>query len=399
MLAYNNFLFSYHQQDMDKLSNFILPVSGQELYNTSVEEGIFPNVFNNNQSITVPSYQPEYDYNIEYNDAPLVYSWLPIAPGYKHDGFHNLHDFCHLDDQHESLNVSSSSAESEAISNQDVKYHDYLKKKHGDPELYKNHAFDGNSCNAMDLNISCNVQGTSTDPDLSFNDLSSKIVELQPIRKIVVPDVSKIMQDGGKPADELQANVSDELTKEERQRNESFELLKKEDSSKMIFFNERSPELFNTDGEDQTDSEAREEDDIIIEAMRPSDDCNGLIYKKLRNSLKGNCPPPPRHQLSLSELLEAYKKNVNVDSTQNSTIQTSSFFVPSHNPSEVVNMEWPQLASVKCLDVAYNRSENSEHIEVLCLQYGERFIGAETSTSSNLKNGPSSAKKRSERLK
>lgn len=336
--------------------------SAEELYNTSAEEGIFPNVMHH-QQIQVPSYIPDYDYEIsEYSNAPLIYSWLPIVSGFTEDGVGNLHKFQHLDGK---LNVSGSSEGSTSISNQNVKYHDHLViNSSADASKVEFRDLE-NSCNAMDLNISC-TEESKLEPNLSFN---GKIAEIKAAE-----------------------------TEEERLHNESFEMLKKEDSSKMLYINERSPDVFENLDDAPSDNEPRdEEEEVAIDTRALTGVCDSSILKKLRTSLAGLCPPPSvtRFQLSLSEMLDAYHKNA----PKESTVKSSSFFLPTHTPAEVVDMEWPQLMKAKCMDVAYNKSTDSEHIEELCLKYGEKFIGAETTTSFNFKISASSAKKRIEKLK
>lgn len=370
----------------NKLTSLMLPATGGDLYNTSAEEGIFPNV-SNYQIIEVPSYQPEYDYINDYNDTPLVYSWLPIVPGFTQDGFDNLHNFQSVVNNHhhtKSLDTSESSAESEPIPDQNIKYHDFLtinnskNHKNDDDVGMKFHDLE-NSCNAMDLNFSC-VEPSMVEFNLSFN---GKITELKANEKSL---------------EEEKENKSEKETEEERLHNESFELLKKEDSSKMLYINEKSPDLFDCDGEVMSD-ELHDEAELQTEVVKSSEDCDSSVLNKLRNSLAGLCPPPSitRFQPSMSEMLAAYNKNLNTLSK--SAVKSSSFFIPSHCPEEVKNMEWPSLFTTKCLDVTYNKSTATEDIEVLCLRYVERYIGAETHSSFNHKVGPSSAKKRIEKLK
>lgn len=373
--------------ESNKLASLMLPETGTDLYNTSAEEGIFPNV-SNYQIIGVPSYQPDYDYTNEYNDTPLVYSWLPIVPGFTQDGFNNLHNFQHLADKYlqtKSLNSSDSSIESEPIPDQNIKYHDFLVINNNSKMLnndvgMKFHNLE-NSCNAMDVNISC-TEPSSADLNLSFN---GKITELKAHEKSL---------------EEENAKKAETETEEERLHNESFELLKREDSSKMLYINEKSPDLFDSNGEFMGD-EINDEVEIHTDGAKSSEDCDSSVLNKLRNSLAGLCPPPSitRFQPSLSEMLTSYNKNLEDSSLPQSTVNSSAFFLPSHCPEEVKNMEWPCLLATKCLDVSYNKSTASEDIEVLCLRYVERYIGAETHSSFNHKIGPSSAKKRIEKLK
>lgn len=361
-------MLQFDELEQPSLAAFM--ASAEELYNTSAEEGIFPNVLDR-QPIAVPSYIPSYEYDIDYSSAPLIYPWMPIVPGFTEDGVGNLHKFTHL------LNVSGSSDGSTSISNQNEKYHEHLvinSSADSSKPVFRDLE---NSCNAMDLNLS-HAEGSAVDPDLSFN---GKIAELKAAE-----------------------------TEEERLHNESFEILKKEDSSKMLYINERSPDIFEdieTDAEAaETDAEAPEPEVEVPEAAKEpelalSGACDSLILKKLRASLSGLCPPPSvtRFQLSLSEMLEAYQKNAAEVAPPGNVIKNSSFFVPTHTPAEVKELDWPKLMTVKCVDVAYNKSTDNEHIEELCVKYAERYIGAETTTSFNLKISAASAKKKLEKLK
>ncbi|CRL03377.1 CLUMA_CG016223, isoform A [Clunio marinus] len=395
-----------------KLANLMLPQSEPELCNTSAEEGIFPNV--NFQPIEVPSYQPEYDYLDNYNSTPpIVYSWLPIVPGFSRNGFENLHKFDHLSNV---LSSSEKSPVSDEISNQNEKFRDYLvKNKTETIELpvtnnTRYHNLD-NSCNAMDLNISTSFkqEHPTSDPDLSFD---GKIAELKAkeINENCDEAINKTEEQNEfeKPNDS--GNVSyekEEQTEEERLQNESFELLKKEDSSRMILINERSPDLFDSDVNQPSDNEQQREDvqedntpsdnDEFQEKIKSNDD---LILKKLRQSFKGICPPPSQTQvqLSVNELLTRYHNNVK-DTNVNNFVENCKFFAPTHSCQEVTTMEWPKVKTISCLDVMYNNSAASEDIEQLCANYSKRYVGAETMSSFNLRFGPSSAKKRIEKLK
>ena len=379
-------------------------MEGADLYNTSAEEGIFPNVYNYQPQ--VPSYTRQYDDYVinEYSNAPIVYSWMPIVAGFNEDGIENLQNFKHIAGKLHNLNNSGGSDVSGEISNQNEKFSDHLAVNNNNNEanILNNHAgmeFQEleNSCNAMDLNISV-TDSAAVDPDLSFNGKITGLNIKQDceeqavfVLKMKGPEVRENQQE----VSEIQnASIAQEESEEQRLHNESFELLRREDSSKMLYINEKSPEPSFED-EVQSDNEP------ALEVSRSLEVCDSSVLKKLRMSLAGVHPPPSitRHQMSLTEMLTEYNKNINQDPPAESTVQSSSFFVPSHSPAEVVNMEWPCLASVKCLDVAYNKSTDCEQIEELCLRYSERFIGAETTSSFNYKISASSAKKKIERLK
>lgn len=381
----------------------LLPENGNELCNSSVEEGIFPNV-SNHARIDVPSYEPNYSYEMnEYSNNPLVYSWLPIVPGFI-GSFDNLHKFQHLSDS-KTMNISSGSMESQSVSNQNEKYHEHLVINNRDKTLNSSSEMIyldlENSCNAMDLNISCSVQ-PAYDPNVSFNGM---IAELKALNKSPKEKTEVAVEVVKEEVANESFGKEVEQTEEERLHNESFEHLKKEDSSKMLYINEKSPELFENDADAPSDNEPAIVDKSAATnakmEVKSSEDCDTAIVKKLRASIAGIAPPPcvTRFQLSLSEIISTYKKNVHQNPPIDSAVTCSSFFVPSHDIEEVKSMEWPQLLSVKSPGLSHNRNLACEKIEVLCMNYGERFIGAETMSSFNLKVGPSSAKKRTEKLK
>jgi hypothetical protein len=62
-------------------------------------------------------------------------------------------------------------------------------------------------------------------------------------------------------------------------------------------------------------------------------------------------------------------------------------------------MEWAELLKVKAHGITYNRSTDCEDIENMRFRYSDKFIHAETTTSFTHKIGPTSAKKRVEKLK
>lgn len=386
----------------NKLACLLLPGGGAELYNTSAEEGIFPNV--SDCPPIVPSYQPDYDYNIEYSSScPLVYSWLPIVPGFSSDGYDNLHNFQHLAQNQEKFHdddspifVGSSSPESTSIPNQNKKYHEFLVINSTEAKLSKDNPrveFNDheNSCNAMDLNISMAPE-KQTNPDFSFD---GKIQELMSRQETASEE---------QPIDESfgQEKEDEQITEEERIQNESFEVLQKEDSRKIASRaeNEQSPEIFNQE-EPQSDIEDTEVATCSVtpEEAKQAEDCDAIL-KKMKNSLTGICPPPSvtQHQISLSEMIFSYNKNKE-QCVFKSKVENQSFFVPSHTPEEIVNMEWPNMLSTKCLGVTYNKSDACEDIEGLFSRYIQRNIGAETSSSFNFKVGPSSARKKIDKLK
>lgn len=382
-----------------------------EYTNTSVDDRIFPNQLCHQPSSGIPSYEPEYDYYNLYSTAPLVYSWMPIVPEFNPNSTGNLHNFQHIVEkmQPKPLDISSQnnecfdcSLDSAVVSNQDSKFKEYLaiNKKvtekiimppnQSEIEFYQL----DNSCNAMDLDISQTTASISNEDNtnLSFN---GKVSSLQ-------RESCARIEESSVDQNELFDREHDEA-EDERLHNESFEMLRKEDSSKMLYINERSPELFGDDDYEPPSCDEPDETPIIStkDYVNVSENCDSAILNKLRTSLTGICPPPSvtRYQLSLSEMLSAYQHNVNAILPTYSKVQSSSFFTPSHSFDAIKSMKWPAVASVRFHDIHYNKSTISEDIEILCLKYGERYVGAEFSSSFNNKIGPSSARKRNDRLK
>lgn len=399
----------------------------------SPEEDIDPTV--TYQEFGDPNYQSGYD---EYCDVPIVYSWLPIVEGFTQNIVVNISE------KFPRYNSSD-------ISNQNDKYSDHLVINNSD-QLHKRslvefHDLD-NSGNAMDLNISC-ADKTGSDPDLSFN---GKIEELKALDKNIEEQEAKVKEKMTEPgaqhtpeitneaqpeevnesqpaeatetqpgevneskpeeaedeADELRQLMPDEPkpkseeTEEERLHNESFELLKKEDGSKMILLNETSPELFEREGEVLSDNDAEvaheSAETDAPEERKNLDDCDKLVLSQLRSSIAGICPPS-RAQFSLSAIVEKYKKYSIEDSNPKAQVNTNSLFVPTHSDRKVKDLEWPGVRSAKCLGVMYNKSNVDEEIDSLYLKFVDKYIGEETASSLNHKDGPSSAKKRSDKLK
>lgn len=101
-------------------------------------------------------------------------------------------------------------------------------------------------------------------------------------------------------------------------------------------------------------------------------------------------------------------------------IEVKYLFKPNHTEEETINMEWPKLLDVKAHGVryvtklpisvkqilriilrlfSYNKSTVNEKIEYLAMRFGERYIGAETTSSFVAMKSPSSSKKRSQRMR
>lgn len=451
------------------LSNLILSNVGSdyEMYNTSAEEGIFPNI-PSTCPVAAPSYEPEYDYYNQYSTAPLVYSWMPIVPGFTQEHVDNLHNFDHLVKKvlPHPLNISELSSQTEdnssIISDQNVKYANSLVLNNSDSRHYNilnnssgmtfNHQLD-DSNNAMDLNISCNIQNENNNQELSFNgkfpelttasssllmNEESQLVfkkndgdEIGKTASIVVMEMEDeecINVANGNEQDEIQKlkcinNVDECENENEKLRNESFELLKQEDSTKMLFINEneKSPVVeYHDESDDQEDvHESHSNDSInLIKCVNTSEtkiainssnntimptlkDRDDFLLKKFQSSLSELRPPPSiaTLPLSLSEMIAIYKRNLDKPKESFTPIQSNLMNIPSHPANETKSMEWPEIMNVKAHGIIYNRSTDCEQIEFMTVKYVERFIKAETTSSYNHKVGPSSAKKKIEKLK
>ncbi|KAG5667494.1 hypothetical protein PVAND_015474 [Polypedilum vanderplanki] len=439
----------------DGLANLLLPSKGSvnfELYNTSAEEGIFPNVVPN-CTIAAPSYEPEYDYYNQYSTQPLVYSWMPIVPGFNQDGTDNLHKFDHIiKKQPQPLNISGNDANSSIISDQN-------KLNSSDHKIYIlnnsngmnfNHQLD-DSCNAIDFSISCNNQTKDFNLDLSFNGKISELasssafindedvkggeekVEDSPVLTeqfsiVELPETLKICSNDGQENDEKKAEDSEM----ERLRNESFELLKKEDSSKMLYLNEKSPEIVEScrSIEEQSSSPSnislsspykkkisengvnelpeqnkiieveKENIEIVIKPNSPNN-FDYLLLSRFKKSLADKPHPVSISELplSLSEMLAMYNKNLKLSEKSFKVMESDYVFRPTHSITDIYNALWPDVMKMNGLGLMYNRNNDCEEIELLTLKYSEKFIKTETASSFNHKIGPSSAKKRAEKLK
>lgn len=440
------------------LSSLLLSTSGNdfELYNTSAEEGIFPNIVNA-CPVHAPSYEPEYDYYNQYSTQPLVYSWMPIVPGFLQERSENIQKFDSLVKklQPQPLNISNISTEgnSSIVSDQNAKFGNSLILNNSDSKHYIlnnssgmtfNHQLE-DSCNAMDLNISCNIQKDSTNLDLSFNGKIPELTttgtddsnQLETVSHEKLVDIEKLtstscdatanLADRNEDECANNADEEDEESDSEKLRNESFELLKQEDTTKMLLISksEKSPDVVNdtvsdSNDEGMDDDEQHETDliqeqsdvttanikdestiDITTRRIPTLKDHDDFLFNKFQTSLSELCPPPSiaTLPLSLSEIIAIYKKNSEKPQETFASVKSNSMFIPSHPLNEAISMEWPQVAEVKAHGIMYNRSTDCEHIEFMTVKYVERFIKAETSSSYNHKVGPASAKKKVERLK
>lgn len=351
-----------------------------------------------------PSYDPDYDYYNEYSTTPLVYSWMPIVPGFSQDGTDNLNNFDHIVKrlQPQPLNISNneelSTILSDKPSQQQQNYQfqriELLDSSKEVTSASFSHQLE-DSCNAMDLNISCHANETSildtNNMELSFN---GKINEMNSTAILEHKEQFSMLPESFNDGEDLDEE-------EERIRNESFEQLKKEDSGKMLLVNEKSPEVVNDENDDIDSDENPQESELMLinVEVKPLRDSDNFIMNRLQNSLSELSVPASITSLplSLSEMLSTYKQNLTKEPI--SEVKSSALFIPSHPFNNVLSMEWPELRDVKAHGIMYNRNDDCEEIELMRLRYTDKFIRAETTTSYTHRNGPTSAKKRIERLK
>jgi hypothetical protein len=379
------------------------------LYNTSAEEGIFPNV-SNDKKIEVPSYVPEFHYD---DTTPLVYSWLPIVKGYLDDDYNNLHNFSHI-------NVSDISDRSDRPDQEDQEQIDEKAESEDKVEDVVVQKVEAtveyeleNSCNAMDMNFGCREEISVVSCDLSFN---GKIDKLKEIFVDGVVDEEKKLESPAvenEENDEVEEEENAELSEEERIRNESFEMLKKEDSTLMIMINEKSPDVLVT--KDSSDSEVEkesperevEEESEYEPIMEESTEKpkfhptlrDEKLLKKLKSANSSSILPPPSKThctFSLTEMLSSYKENL--DKNMN-CLETGSLFTSTCSIKESENLDWPSVTLINTLDIMYNRNQHTEAIEDERMKFCEKFIGTETSSSYNFKISQHSAKKKREIIK
>ncbi|XP_058834051.1 uncharacterized protein LOC131691557 [Topomyia yanbarensis] len=278
------------------------------------------------------------------------------------------------------------------------------------------------SCNAVDHKISSGDSGDDeheiSTQDLSFN---GKIASLS-----VQLKASSSQAGSGIAVEEIVSN--DKVCKDKL--NESFEVLTKENSSLMIYNNEKSPDLFaendNADSSDdddsKTDTDVNQGEDAPFKLMAlsniscvdPIDNIERMVLKRMQSSLSGILPPPSvtYSQIDFNQMLNLYKehearlcyRNDEIIATSSNTDDPKPRFAsclskPTHTPSELFQMEWPELLKARAHGLYYNRSVVTEKIELLGLKFVDRYIGAETSSTFNVSRSPSAAKKRNLRLK
>ncbi|XP_058067328.1 uncharacterized protein LOC131216769 [Anopheles bellator] len=314
------------------------------------------------------------------------------------------------------------------------------------------------SCNAVDNKIVAedNAQedagGSSMDSDLSFN---GKINHLKndhsraPTTTVFTLDAGAAGGTGceligttksidiGTDGESKEAGT-EHNQQQKKQLNASAEILAKENSFWMHYNNEKSPDLFadddtvdavqndNTNGKDDRVDECEKlksdtlrrskswnrsglgpTDLEFLDDTDRNDHVERILLKRLQGSLSG-VPPPPSltfSHIEVDHMLTLFHEN----STQYFTTAANENLLdsrehqclskPTHTTDQLPSIGWPELLQYRAHGVHYNKSTVTEKLELLGLKYVERYIGAETSSSFNVTNSPTSAKKRNQRMK
>lgn len=371
----------------NNLAELMLNPNDSGLYNTSAEEGIFPNV-SDDRKIEVPSYVPEFHYD---DTTPLVYSFLPVVKGYLDDGYNNLHNFSHINGKLDISDLSDCLEEPKQVTEEIVE--ESVVIKIDQTVEYKLE----NSCNAMDMSFGAREEISVVPCDLSFNGKIDKLKEI----------FEEVTKEDDEECDESPEKIDEE---EERIRNESFEMLKKEDSSLMILINEKSPDAsVRKDSDSETEEKSPERTVEEFEPIEVNESPkksvmlairrDEILLRKLKTANSSMIFPPPSKTnctMSLTEMLTSYHENVGKDFTK---LETGSLNISSHSIEGSNNLEWPEITHVNTLDMMYNRNQFTESIEDERMKFCEKFIGTETASSYNFKISHLSAKKKQEKMK
>ncbi|XP_035791262.1 uncharacterized protein LOC118466284 [Anopheles albimanus] len=323
------------------------------------------------------------------------------------------------------------------------------------------------SCNAVDNALRPDLKGNedSVESDLSFNGKINNLKADKTIAPVAANDSGVVMMVPARKAPECElidatkgferADTRKESIERARQErlNKSAELLARENSSWIHYNNEKSPDLFaDEDDEDEeyfgrpndgdTDPDEVDEGVEVRQARsqklrhssgvglpeneQPDDKGDRIDHveriwlKRLQLSLSG-IPPPPSltfSNMDLDQLLTLYGKRTQQDTKPNCMAPANGVDVvkpsdapsqtslgreclskPTHSTEQLSSAGWPGLLRCRAHGLHYNKSTVTEKLELLGLKYVERYIGAETSSSFNMSHSPSSAKKRNQRMK
>lgn len=159
---------------------------------------------------------------------------------------------------------------------------------------------------------------------------------------------------------------------------------------------EQSPDLFDDSDDDEVLEQS--EQNVVYDKSKTVT-WEKTLLKRLHNSLLGVLPPPSKTivQHTSTELLNLYNENLlkMYECKGMESERSESLFKPTHTVEEVKNIEWVDMKlDVKCHGLMYNRSSDSEEIDLLCMKYLDRCVGVETSSSFTHTYRPSANKAR-----
>lgn len=172
-----------------------------------------------------------------------------------------------------------------------------------------------------------------------------------------------------------------------------------ERSSEQI--NERSPDLFSDDDENEAENEKDHNlysitdvndsiPSIKDEEKETSGNCiektERAISKRVHSLLAGILPPPSVTyiQYDIGNLLSMYKRNIALMDSECEQIKDNEqthIPQPPPMPKELENVEWPEAIKINAYGVHYNRTKYTENIEIMYMKLVERNVGQETGTS------------------
>lgn len=167
---------------------------------------------------------------------------------------------------------------------------------------------------------------------------------------------------------------------------------------------EQSPDLIF---DDFSDSDRENNDDVLehssITENGKQSEWEKSLLKRLQASLSGVLPPPSKTiiQHSSTELLDIYNENLTkMSECEGSELNhIESLSKPTHTVDDIKTIGWNDInMEMKCHGLLYNRTTDSEEIELLCMKYMERCVGVETSSSFTHTYRPSANKLRMKML-
>lgn len=244
-----------------------------------------------------------------------------------------------------------------------------------------------NSSNAIDNPISSITYAVQPEliRDLSFNgklNNEPKIIETidEPVKQINAPPMENALITSDR--NNLEAQLQFETSREQ--------------------MNERSPDLFSDDEDDDENLEHSTSFTSISfeDKDNQTDDCIEKIDRKLSKQIQGllsGILPPPSItyiQHDIGSLLSMYKQNIaimNIDDKH--TVDINDNHSDDWMPKELENIEYPHIQRVNAHGLHYNRTKYTDNIEIMYMKLVERNVGQETGSSFTY-NASMSAKKK-----